>query len=118
VCSATWTDILAIKNVHVRLIIFLMQDPLLALLASSSQMPVTLLLEEGGQGGWAVCRSWLQRVFPSWGRLRASRDSMASRNQTLALRLSHMDTMIEIICTVMGVRAPSVPHVPLTWPKL
>jgi hypothetical protein len=98
---------------QVRLMLALIHSPLLTLLAASVQLPNNLFNDERDR--------LLYRCFR---RLSASQASIAQaandpcptripRNRTLKLRLLHVETTIEIICTAVAVRES--PHTS-GWP--
>jgi len=114
--------ILMVKNVNARLIMYLIKDPLLALLAALIELPNNFCNEDRDR-----C------IYRSSSRISARHESSASkdndptrmlRNRTLKLRLLHAETTLEIICTFVGafvilsygisldgVRPPEVDHV-------
>jgi hypothetical protein len=89
-----------VKNVQVRLIIALMHSPRIIFLASSVQLPNNFYNDGRDR--------FIYRLFnrlsasPASAALNANDPTRAPRNQTLRLRLLHVETMIEIICTVMA----------------
>jgi hypothetical protein len=105
VCPVTSSDILAIKNVHVRLIIFLIQSPRTAAVASILQLPNNLYNEKRDS---FLYRSF-SRLKGSHVSTRASKVDLTRtpRNRTLRLRLLHVETTIEIISTAISVCSPS-----------
>jgi hypothetical protein len=93
--------------VTVRLILSLIENPLLALLAALIELPNNWFNELRDR-----------RVYHAFGRLAgasaASRSSdlerdptRIRRNKTLRIRLLHAETTIEIVCTFVSVRAPN-----------
>jgi hypothetical protein len=90
-----------VKNVNARLIMYLIKDPLLALLAALIELPNNFCNEDRDR-----C------IYRSSSRISARHESSASkdndptrmlRNRTLKLRLLHAETTLEIICTFVGV---------------
>jgi hypothetical protein len=141
-------DILAVKNVHIRLIISLIQDPLLTLLVSCFELPNNFFNEDrdrclyrshrrisaartsfGSSANGALSHrvsaaistfastgndaTPSRRLTPQMAAVLASipgavdDPTLIPRNRTLRLRLLHVETPIEMICTIVAVRAPS-----------
>jgi hypothetical protein len=118
VCLVTCTDMLAIKNVQVRLIIALIESPLVILLASSIQVPNNLYNDERDRFLYYVWARLHPQQTDKEGRFQTRRytesdigdPTRIARNRTLRVRLLHVETTVEIICTVVSVRTPSRTH--------
>jgi hypothetical protein len=88
------TDVITIKNVTVRLIISLIQKPHLTLLAALVELPNNWCNEERDRFMYRSSRRLTDSTSDDPTRIR--------RNQTLRLRLLHIETTIEIISTIVA----------------
>jgi len=101
---------LAIKNVQVRLIIALIESPLVILLASSIQVPNNLYNDERDRFLYNVWARLHPQQTDKEGRFQERRytesdigdPTRIARNRTLRVRLLHVETTVEIICTVVS----------------
>jgi len=118
--AANWVlngYILAAKNIHVRLIICLIQNPYVAAFASFVNLPNNFYNEERDRFLYRSSRRLSEArhtiEYGFNGKRFDSRSESAQnaaddptlkpRNKTLRLRLHHVETTIEIICTIVAV---------------